>query len=442
MSSSGCDPNPHLGSEPDFEEVLKGHNVIYDAALSFIDDNYSMDRVSDSDDVKIKMMWNGACADPDDIGVVTYTQETSDAYDYYPDFLVPEDPGTLSTLECRIPADQWNDVWYQAKVDGENPYKFVLDPIDWTRHELSSHVENSLHWWLEVDDPFDRDGIFAGPVKGTPDPNFSDTNQIQALLESRTLFIAGVVAVLSLLFVACRMALQRDAQPARDMVRSLVVLVAVTSTGMIFVKILLEASDRFSKYFIVEALSSSVDTTAEDPPEDAAEEACNIIGASIGRIPTEFSDMNFFMFLLCSMFMLIGSVTMFIYMIGRVFVLTLLAGLMPLTAAGTATEFGKSWFDQNIRFILAFILIKPAGTIVFVVAIRLSGGLGDQSAIQQLAAGTFLFMGTVLLPAMVVLMFPFIAPAAGGGKVGKALAVAPVAVGAKAVSTGVSALRR
>lgn len=386
----------------------------------------------DENDPKLQLMWNEGCSNDRVwfVGGEHHNKSVADTEVYI---------GADHKVECDIPFEEWDSTWQQVLDKGahfDNPNSFTFEPIHWIRFELVGLIEESMHWWLEVDDPF---------AYNVNESQFASWDLMEDIKESTT-FIAGMIAVFSLLFVAGRMVMRRDSEPARDMVRALITLVTVSAVGVIIVVYLIRASSWFTAYFIVKALPPpeadhvEVDPNSTTEGEITAENHyCLSIAESIKEVNTGLEGMDFFLFLVCATLIFIGSIVMFMYMVGRVFALTLLVGLLPLAAAGTATEFGKSWFDQNVRAIMAFILIKPAGTVVFVSAIRLSeppgGGSGD-----YLVTAMLLCLGTVLLPAMVVLMFPFVAPAAGGGGMAKTLAVAPVAVGAKAVKSGVTKL--
>lgn len=331
-------------------------------------------------------------------------------------------------VRCDLSETEIKTAWDEIKKSPANPHEFLFDPLDWIRFELNSLLSRSVHWWLEVSDPFEPEGDFS---KGQ-----ANTFDIQDELAKNTLFLVGVIAVVSLLFVAGRMALQRNAQPARDMVRGMITLIVVAASAFTLIQVLLRASDRFANYFIVAVLK---DENSARPLSDR----CSILDARIDDIPARFEHMNFFLFLLCAIFMLTASVVLYMYMIARVFVITLLAGLMPLAAAGTATQGGKQWFAKHVTYLFAFILVKPAATVVFVVGLRMSSGVTKASSdLYQLNAALFLFMGTVLLPAMTRLAFPFVSQAAQGDKGAAALAAAPLAVGAKVVKGGVDFLRK
>ncbi|HSA84701.1 MAG TPA: hypothetical protein VLE46_00850 [Nitrospira sp.] len=415
-----CDPDVRLGSAPAYKEVLTGE---YQAGYGGFGEELTIDE-GHSD--KEKQMWNEWC--------------TVDRVE-----IEGDNPRATRDAECRIPEEDWDAVWYDVKVKGENPYEFKDEAIEWIRFELSKLIEQSVHWWLEVDDPFEGDFRTDDQDFLDSGHNDNDTDWIRQIIVDNTLYLTGVVVVISILFVAGRMVLQRNAQPVREVLRAMMILVIVSVSGIWFIKTLLQASSAFSDYFVL----NSLDHLGFHPPpaEDEAAWAnyskpCDLLAESIRTIPTEFENMNFFLFLLCAVFLLVGALILYMYMIMRVFAITLLSGLMPLAAAGTATEAGKDWFSKNVSYILAFILIKPAATIVFVVAIRMASGQSYASGAEQITACAFLFMGTVLLPAMTRLAFPFVSAAAQGDRAAKQLAAGPVAVGAKVVGGTTSSLMK
>jgi hypothetical protein len=345
---------------------------------------------------------------------------------------VDEDKGgfiSISQVYCRPAKNQaeWSKLWDQVKGQAKvgNPHNFLTSPIDWIRYEVTNLVTNAMHWWLEVDDPFSGDYGKGGD---------SDSTGVYDTIIQNTLFISAVIAVIALLVVAGRMALERNARPAADAARSLFTLVVVVAAGLTVLKLLLKAGDRFSRAFIVRGLGA---------PENAVNAHCAAMEDRLKTLPKNFEDMNFFLFLMCALFLIVASIVLYVSMVGRVFVVTLLAGLLPLSAAGTATESGRAWFGRQVAHLMAFVLVKPAATIVLVVALRMSKlPEGGGSGAQQLAASIMLFLGTVMLPAMTRLAFPFTSPAARGEKASQAMLAGTAAVGAKAVKGGMNVLRR
>ncbi|MGW0663529.1 hypothetical protein [Streptodolium elevatio] len=338
-----------------------------------------------------------------------------------------------SWVYCRLPRNGteekpgWFDTWDKVKHQAEigNPHNFLSSPINWIRYELNNLATNAMHWWLEVDDPFTGDYGKGGD---------NDSKGVYDFLVANTLSISLVVAVISLLVVAARMALQRNAQPAADAARSLFTLVVVAAAGLTILKLLLLAGDRFSRAILINGLGTS---------KAGGKAHCDAVEQRIKILPQNFDKLNFFLFLLCVLFLVIGSLVLYIYMLGRILVVTMLAGLLPLAAAGTATESGRSWFGRQLTYLFAFVMVKPTCTVVLVVSLRMSKLPAENpSAAQQLGATMMLFLGTVMLPAMTRLAFPFTSPAARGEKGAQAAVVGTAAVGAKAVKGGMSIFRR
>ncbi len=355
-----------------------------------------------------------------------------------------------NVVECKIYSEgEWNQIWADAVASGKEPYKFLEEPLEWIRYELSALVNTSIHWWTEVDDPLrqrTRPGVCEEPdglltqVLCPPINQFWDArgdvpyeDPIYTSILGSTLFLAGVVAVISLLFVAGRMALQRDARPARELVRAMLILVVVTGAGLVFTKLLIQASDAFGDYFIVNSLQpgSDADSGGGGP--------CDILDYHIEEIPTEFKDMNFFLFLICAALFLVGAFVLYLIMIARILVVTLVAALLPLSAASTATAAGKEWFGKQISLLFAFILMKPCAVIIFVTSLRFADRVNGSSYGAQLTSAAFLAMGTVLLPTLTRLVFPFTSAAAQGE--GAAKALVPMVTGATVAKGAIRKMR-
>ncbi len=372
----------------------------------------------------VRLIFNAACND-------TNIYVNDNAARKKDDLLVNKKSGDslfdLDTVYCHISKKEWNQTWDKVKGDGKwNSYNILTEPIKWIRYELTSLVTNSMRWWLQVDDPFSPGDYGPGSA--------NDSRATYDAIATHTLFICAVIAVISLIVVGTRMALQRNALPAADAARSMFTLVVVSGSALVVIGLLLRAGDRFTRAFIIKGLNA---------PQSTIDAHCQAVKDRIALLPQNYENMNFFLFVLCALFIVAGSVMLYVFMLARVFVVTLLAGVLPLAAAGTATETGRSWFAKHVSYLMAFILVKPAAAIVLVTALRMSNLPEDGGTpAQQLGAAIMLFLGTVMLPAMVRLAFPFTAAAAQGDKGAQTLVAGGVALGAKTVQTGLRSLRR
>ncbi|WP_137755688.1 hypothetical protein [Agrococcus sp. SGAir0287] len=134
----------------------------------------------------------------------------------------------------------------------------------------------------------------------------------------------------------------------------------------------------------------------------------------------------------------------FALMLGRVAILILLVGVLPLASSFTNTELGMQWMRRIVAWTLAFLLYKPVAALIFGTAMRMVGtdvfggeGLPEQVTLAiRVVLGLIIFgLGVVALPALMRLMMPAVSPIVGGSA-GMGLAVAGMA----AIPAGASAI--
>ncbi|NUP30420.1 MAG: hypothetical protein HOV66_29445 [Streptomycetaceae bacterium] len=260
-------------------------------------------------------------------------------------------------------------------VNGVGDVKFTDDPIGWTKQELSKASAEVLPWWILADDP-----VIAKGDK-------YQTQQTVDFLTRYTNIITYTLVVISVIVAGVRMVIQRDGAPAGDVARSLVTLVIVAGLGVTIVNYLVRASATFTNWFVIAGLNpASHGQTGGMTTAQAVTQAVRGFTNSTG-------DMNFFVFLLAALFMIVGSIVQYFYMVVRFFLVITLTGTLAMAAAATNTEAGKDWFRKHIAYLAAFILVKPAGIIIFVSGARLwapSYGGGTGSATPNTSAGSTL----------------------------------------------------
>ncbi|MEU8346670.1 hypothetical protein AB0C74_33665 [Spirillospora sp. NPDC048832] len=187
----------------------------------------------------------------------------------------------------------------------------------------------------------------------TPSPDLQETPAIGYLrLLVQPLTVA--VAVLALLAVAARMALSRKALPLVDAGRGLVVLSVVTVIGTVVPNLLLQWGDVWCGWVL--AASSDGD-----------------FAKRMTQIVTFPSAAPRALVLLLCLFALVIGLIQAILLLFRGAALVILAGLLPLAAAGMITTSTKAWFPRVAGWMLALIFYKPAAAAVYATTFTLVG---------------------------------------------------------------------
>jgi hypothetical protein len=260
-------------------------------------------------------------------------------------------------------------------------------------------VTNSIDWWIKVPSP----DLAAEPAVG----------HLQQLM----LPVTAAVAVLGLIIAGGKMALTRKANPLVDTAAGLVTIAATTAIGVLLPTLLLQAGDAWSNWVLnastggqFAARLTSVLTL------DGAQPSVVVV---LGIVAIIISAMQA------------------VLMLFRQGSLVVLAGVLPLAAAGTLTPATRPWFRKVTGWMLALIFYKPAAAAVDATAFIMIGTGRD---VRTIFMG-FAMIGLSLL-ALPVLMRFFtwttgqVADAAGGGGFMQTALSGAVAFGALRGSAG------
>jgi hypothetical protein len=258
---------------------------------------------------------------------------------------------------------------------------------------------NSVDWWVKVPSP----DLAAQPAVGR--------------LQQWILPLAVAVAVLGLIVAGGKMALTRKASPLIDAGSGLVIIAATSAIGVLLPTLLLNAGDTWSDWVLQASTGGQLATRLTQLLE--------LSGAPAGVT------------VVLGIVAMIISAIQVLLMLFRQGALIILAGTLPLAAAGTLTPATRTWFRRVTGWMLALIFYKPAAAAVYATAFTLIGtGKGVRAVLMGFA---MVLMSLLALP---VLMRFFtwttgqVAESAGGGGFLQTALGGAVAVGALRGSSG------
>lgn len=249
--------------------------------------------------------------------------------------------------------------------------KAIQDGVAWV-------VGNSISWWVRV-----------------PSPDLATESAVDRLREW-TLPIAIAVAVLGVLSAGGKMALTRKGSPLVDVGSGLVVIATTSTIGVLTASMLVKAGDAWSTWVL--------DTVSHDDFGRRLTKILALTGAAPGVV-----------IVLGVVAILIGVVQA-VLMLFREAALVVLAGLLPLAAAGSMTVMTKPWFRKVTGWMLALIFYKPAVAAVFATTFTM---VGEGKDVRTILMGFAMMLLSLI--AMPVLMKFFtwttgsLATAGGGG---------------------------
>lgn len=254
-------------------------------------------------------------------------------------------------------------------------------------------------------------------------------------LQNSLWFYVGGLAVLSVIVGGIRMAWEQRAQPGKDLIQSLLTLLAVSGTGLAILTLAVTAADAFSVWVLNNATGCDV----------SAGGASQCFGTNVAAMLalTASSPIGIIGVLVLAAIAMLMVFVQVALMVVRGGLLVILAGVLPLTASFTNTQMGRQWFGRVVGWTLAFVLYKPAAALIYAAAFQLVGTdafLDDGGGLWSILTGmALMLMALVALPALLRFVAPMTSAVAGGGGAGMALAGAAGAIGGD-VATG--AIRR
>ena len=251
-------------------------------------------------------------------------------------------------------------------------------------------------------------------------------------LQSSLWWYMGAAAVVSVIIGGVRMAWEQRAEPGKETVRSLLTLIVVAGAGVTIVGLLVSAFDSFSVWILDGALNCDVGT-------DSACFGNNIATLLALTTNPATGGLGALLIIILGLIAILATAFQIVLMIARGGMLVILTGILPLSAAATNTEMGKSWFKKNVAWLVAFILYKPAAAIVYAAAFQLAGTnvfQDDGSGFIAVLTGLILMvLALFALPALMRFVTPMVGAMSAGA--GGALGVAALAaLPTGAASTG------
>ncbi|MCI1225384.1 hypothetical protein [Bifidobacterium sp.] len=235
---------------------------------------------------------------------------------------------------------------------------------------------------------------------------------VVAKLQNHLWYYMMVAAVLSIIIGMCRLLWQQRAEPGQDTLQAILRLVVVAGAGTTIIQAALKLGDAFSTWIINSAADSDFGTAVTKSLVFSA----SMPGGAITVI-------------VIGLFCLIASIVQIILMIFRSGLLVVMTGVLPLASANTNTDWGMQWYHRSLGWIAAFILYKPAASIIYATCFWMISGKAFGSTegnISGVLVGfSFMVMAIIALPALMKFAVPAVSSMASGGSGGGAAAALP-----------------
>jgi len=255
-------------------------------------------------------------------------------------------------------------------------------------------VENTATWWVRLPSP----NLAAEPA----------ITQIQGWL----LPVTAAVATAAMIGAGARMVIARRANPLLDVTGGLLTLAAVTALGTVVPALLLKAGDAWSAWVL--------DVSTGGHFTQRLTGALVLGGGAASAVVLIFGVVA-----------IVLSLVQAVLMLFRQAALIILAGVLPLAAAGAIAPLTRPWIRKISSWMLALICYKPAAAAVYAAAFTMIGAGGNPRTV--VTGFVMLVLSVVTLPALMRFFTWTTGAIAGSGSGGQLLGAA--AVGAIAVGT-------
>jgi hypothetical protein len=262
-------------------------------------------------------------------------------------------------------------------------------------------VQNSVDWWVKIPSP----GLAGDPAVGR--------------LQQWMLPFTAAVAVLGLIVAGGKMALTRKANPLIDAGSGLVTIAATAAVGVLLPSLLLQVGDAWSNWVLNAAAGGRFASRLT--------ELLTLGGASPAVV------------VVLGIVAIIISAVQAVLMLFRQASLVILAGVLPLAAAGTLTPATRPWFKKVTGWMLALIFYKPAAAAVYAAAFTM---IGTGKDVRTILMGFAMVLMSLLALPVLMRLFTWttgqVADSAGGGGFMQTALSGAVAIGALRGGSGVS----
>jgi hypothetical protein len=241
-------------------------------------------------------------------------------------------------------------------------------------------------------------------------------------LQASLWWYTAAIAAIAVIVGGIRMAWYARAEEGKDLVKGLLTLLLVAGFGVGATQMLVTLTDSFSIWILLRA----IDCDVTRPETDCFGE--NILNL----LPFAQFTLGPILTIAFGLIAVLVSAFQIVLMVARSGMLVILAGLLPISAAATNTEMGKTWFKRSIGWLLAFILYKPAAAIVYAAGFRLMSTdvfSNDGDGLIAVLTGIMLMILAVFaLRALMAFVTPLVSMAgagSGGAAAGAAMAAMP-----------------
>lgn len=263
---------------------------------------------------------------------------------------------------------------------------------------------------------------------GVSVPDLTVSDSTVGFVHDTTHLLVIALAIGSLIVAGIQLAISRKGDGALQILQGLLTLALVSAVSVGTAQLLVEASDEFSVWVL--------DLAMPEGTEDFAQSILQFGDLSAG--------LGYVVLIVLGLAAMIATVIQIGLMFIRSSMLILLVGILPLAGAAYFTKWGRAWLWKLIAWFFAFLMFKPAASIIYAVAIKLLTGktwseVSGDELIRFITGVVMLVLAVLALPALITFMVPATEVLSSGGSGAGVGAGAVLATGAMTVARGAGA---
>jgi hypothetical protein len=209
-----------------------------------------------------------------------------------------------------------------------------------------------------------------------------------------------VLVIFGILVGAGRLAWEQRSKHLMDIVKQLITFTLVTGSGVAVLQLLITGFDEMAKALLNNATKGTG------------------FAQNVGRMISLTGSLGVLLAIIFGVLAILVSLVQLVMMVFRSGILILLAGGLPTAAAFTNTETGRQWFQRFLSWLIAFTLYKPAAALCYAVAFKLTASdifASADGGVKAIVGLSLMVLAVAALPALMRLVTPMVAAAAGGG---------------------------
>ena len=239
-----------------------------------------------------------------------------------------------SFSECGISPLCWTKGWIAggAKAVAESVVDMVASAIATAAESVLGFVANALML---------KDNVEVGK------------NESVAWLQSNLHWLTSILAVLSVIVAGGMMVWHQRGSPLKDLGRSLGTLVIVSAAAVTGIDLATSFADSFASWLL------------------RSSGGMNNLAANMSLFLAATGGLGSFLIIILGLIAIVGGIIQVCLLLVRSVLLLLMAGVFPLSASATNTEWGQQWFKKSCSWIVAFVAYKPTVAIIFSFGIRM-----------------------------------------------------------------------